>query len=80
MSFRFNALSYKDFLNPFYAKAPILDNTYQIFILLFTTKEKPPTPMTEAKNIIGKWISQKSFSNLITSFSSIANKPFLKFL
>lgn len=32
MSFRFNALSYKDFLNPFYAKAPILDNTYQNFL------------------------------------------------
>ena len=32
MSFRFNALSYKDFLNPFYAKEPILDNTYQNFL------------------------------------------------
>ena len=32
MYFRFNALSYKDFLNPFYAKAPILDNTYQNFL------------------------------------------------
>lgn len=32
MSFRFNALSYKNFLNPFYAKAPILDNTYQNFL------------------------------------------------
>ncbi|MDY4426023.1 MAG: Eco57I restriction-modification methylase domain-containing protein [Helicobacter sp.] len=32
MPFRFNSLSYKDFLNPFYAKAPILDNTYQNFL------------------------------------------------